>query len=164
MRRGRGSILRLLSLAAVLAAAGCPRRPPPPEARPAKPTEPAPVESAVSDVATGGSWQDGAESGVYRVVVRSGGRRNLRSDVVVQWLRWDQHAEQPIETKSVRVTELGRGGIIVTASRIDEEDGRTVIKLPIANAVTGAPGEARIWPVGIGRYRVKIKWATDRAD
>ena len=25
-------------------------------------------------------------------------------------------------------------------------------------------GEARIWPVGIGRYRVKIKWATDRAD
>jgi hypothetical protein len=59
----------------------------------------------------------------------------------------------------VRIEELARGGIVVTASRVDEEDGKTVVKLGLANAVTGNAGEARIWPDGVGRYRAKVKWA-----
>jgi hypothetical protein len=119
------------------------------------------VDSAVSDVATGGSWEEGGKSGPIRVVVRSGGRRNLKSEVVLQWLRWDDRAEQPIEVKSVPITELSRGGIIVTASRVDEEDGRPVVKLSLANAVTGVSGEARVWPQGVGRYRAKLKWVNE---
>jgi hypothetical protein len=140
---------------------GCPRRPPPPTApSPRQPERaaPAPVDSAVSDVATGGSWQENGQSGPLRIVVRSGGRRNLRSEVVLQWLRWDDRAEQPIEVKSVVVTELSRGGILVTGSRLDQEDGRPVAKLSIANAVTGVAGEARVWPQGVGHYRAKLKW------
>jgi hypothetical protein len=149
----------------VLGATACPRRPPPPRepVRPAKPAPapPVPVETAVSDIATGGSWQENGQSGILRVVVRSGGRRILKSDVVVQWLRWDSNAEQPIEVKSVPITELGRGGIIVTAARVDQEEGKTVIKLDVANAVTGVAGEARVWPLGVGRYRAKLKWVNE---
>ncbi len=119
---------------------------------------PAPVDVAVSDIATGGSWEEGGQSGTIRVVVRSGGRRNLKSEVVLQWLRWDDTSEQPIEVKSMPITEVSRGGIIVTASRVDEEEGRPVVKLSVANAVTGVSGEARVWPQGVGRYRAKLKW------
>jgi len=151
-------------LACVLGGAvGCPRKPAPPSPPAHAPEHagPAPVDSAVSDVATGGSWEEGGKSGPIRVVVRSGGRRNLKSEVVLQWLRWDDRAEQPIEVKSVPITELSRGGIIVTASRVDEEDGRPVVKLSLANAVTGVSGEARVWPQGVGRYRAKLKWVNE---
>ena len=107
--------------------------------------------------------EEGGRSGVFRVVVRSGGRRNMRSEVVLQWLKWDNRAEQPIEVKSATITELSRGGIIVTATRIEQENGRTFVKLGIANAVTGAAGEARVWPLALGRYRAKLKW-TDKPD
>ncbi len=139
---------------------GCrPRRPPPsPPAPPPARVEPAPVDEAVSDVATGGSWEEGGRSGVFRVVVRSGGRRNMRSDVILQWLRWDDRAEQPVEVKSVTIREVSRGGVIVTGTRFDQENGRSMAKLSVANAVTGAAGEARVWPLGVGRYRAKLKW------
>jgi hypothetical protein len=148
-------------LGLVVLLSACPRSPrrPPPGARPAPPV----VDSAVSDVASGGSWHEGDLSGLFRVVVRSGGRKTMRSEVVVQWLRWDDRAEQPIEVRSVAVSELGRGGIIVTATRIEQEDGRPVIRLSIANAVTGVAGEARVWPTAVGRYRVKIKWLDEAA-
>jgi hypothetical protein len=135
--------------------------PPAPTAKQAPAAEPK-VETAVSDVATGGSWQDGGQSGVYRIVVRSGGRRNLRSEVVLQWLKWDDRSEQPIEVRSAVVRELSRGGIIVTGTRIDQEEGRAVAKLSVANAVTGVAGEARVWPQGLGRYRAKVKWKGER--
>ena len=140
---------------------GCHRRhppPPPPAPPPPARVEPAPVDEAVSDVATGGSWEEGGRSGIFRVVVRSGGRRNMRSDVMLQWLRWDDRAEQPVPVKSVTITELSRGGVIVTGTRFDQENGRPMAKLSIANAVTGAAGEARVWPLGVGRYRAKLKW------
>jgi hypothetical protein len=150
-------------LACVLASAvGCARKPaPPPSPHVPEHAGPAPVDSAVSDVATGGSWEEGGKSGPIRVVVRSGGRRNMKSEVVLQWLRWDDRSEQPIEVKSVPITELSRGGIMVTASRIDEEEGRPVVKLSLANVVTGIEGEARVWPQGVGRYRAKLKWVNE---
>ena len=48
---------------------------------------------------------------------------------------------------------------MVTATRIEDEEGRTVVRLTLANAVTGVAGEARVWPAGVGRYRAKLKWA-----
>src|SRR5215470_16661897 len=130
MRRFRGvggtRVVAGLLVAIVVVGNGC-RRPAPREpVRPAKPAPaaPVPVETAISDIATGGSWEENGQSGILRVVVRSDGRRNMRSDVALQWLRWDDKVEQPIEVKSVPITELGRGGIIVTASRIDVEEGR----------------------------------------
>jgi hypothetical protein len=153
-------------LACLLAGlAGCPRRvPQKPVAvvAPEPPQQAKDVDAAVSDVATGGAWEENGQSGILRVVVRSGGRRNLRSDVVLQWLRWDDRSEQPVEVKSVPITELRRGGIMVTASRIDDEGGRTVVKLALANAVSGVAGEARVWPESVGRYRAKLKWANAR--
>ena len=158
----RARRLGLVLACALAGITGCPRRAPkPPIAVPApEPSQRAKdVDAAVSDVATGGTWQEGGQSGVIRVVVRTGGRRNLGSAVVLQWLRWDDKAEEPIEVKSVPVTEFARGGIMVTATRIDAEDGRPVVKLGLANAVSGVSGEARVWPGGVGHYRAKIKWA-----
>jgi len=161
------SARRLLAALLVLVLVGpfaChrPRPAPPPTAKPAAPAAQPRVDSAVSDVATGGSWEEGGQSGVYRIVVRSGGRRNLRSEVVLQWLKWDDRSEQPIEVRSAVVRELSRGGIIVTGTRIDQEEGRAVAKLSVANAVTGVAGEARVWPQGLGRYRAKVKWKGER--
>ena len=158
MRSSRS--LSALLVCVLAGSVGCPRRPPPRPAPPPPPAhvEPAPVDEAVSDVATGGSWEEAGRSGVFRLVVRSGGRRNLRSDVVLQWLRWDDRAEQPVEVKSVIIRELSRGGVIVTATRIEQEDGRPLVKLSVANAVTGKSGEARVYPLGVGRYRAKLKW------
>jgi hypothetical protein len=144
----------VLVVTALLAA--CPRQPrrePPPA-----PARPGPVDAGVSDVATGGSWEAGGTSGVYRVVVRGGGRRSLRSDVALQWLRWDAGKDEPVLVKSVPVTEFAQGGVLVTASRIDQEEGRTVVRLSLANAVTGTIGEARIWPEAPGLYRARLKW------
>jgi hypothetical protein len=159
MRSSRRLLAALLLLVLVgpLACRHPKPAPLPPVAKPTAPSEPK-VETAVSDVATGGSWQEGGQSGVYRIVVRSGGRRNLRSEVVLQWLKWDDRSEQPIEVRSAVVRELSRGGIIVTATRIDQEEGRTVAKLSVANATTGGAGEARVWPQRLGRYRAKLKW------
>jgi len=160
MRSSR-RILTALLLSVLVGPLAChrpPRPAPPPTARPAAPTAEPKVDVAVSDVATGGSWQEGGQSGVYRLVVRSGGRRNMRSEVVLQWLKWDDRSERPIEVRSAVVRELSRGGVIVTATRIDQEEGRTVAKLSVANAVTGVAGEARVWPQGLGRYRAKVKW------
>ncbi len=159
---------RRIVLAAVvglsLSVVACPRRPPPApppvRARPT-PTEPAQVETAVSDVATGGKWEEGGQSGILRVVVRSGGRRNLKSEVLLEWLRWDDNAEQPIPVKSVKIPELSRGGIIVTGTRIEQDEGHAVIRLDLANAVTGVAGEARLWPQAVGRYRSKVKWVNE---
>jgi hypothetical protein len=97
MRSSARPLLALVLLVLV-GPIGCPRRHPPPPRPAAKPEPPAPapVDSSVSDVATGGSWQEGGRSGVFRVVVRSGGRRNLRSEVVLQWLEWSNRAEQPV--------------------------------------------------------------------
>jgi hypothetical protein len=163
MRSFRRILAALLVLVAGLSA--CRRPTPAPPAPTAKPTATATepkVETSVSDVATGGSWQEGGQSGVYRIVVRSGGRRSLRSEVVLQWLKWDDRAEQPIEVRSAVIRELSRGGVIVTATRLDQEEGRAVAKLSIANAVTGVAGEARVWPQAIGRYRAKVKWKGER--
>ena len=164
MRSSRRLVTALLVLVLV-GPFGC-RHPrpaaPPPTAKPTAPAAEPKVETSVSDVATGGSWQEVGQSGVYRIVVRSGGRRNLRSEVVLQWLKWDDRSEQPIEVRSAVVRELSRGGIIVTATRIDQEEGRTVAKLGVANAVTGVAGEARVWPQGLGRYRAKVKWKGER--
>ena len=93
--------------------------------------------------------------------MRSGGRRNLRSEVLLEGLRWDDTAEQPGPVKSVKIPELSRGGIIVTATRIEQEEGRTVVRLDLANAVTGVAGEARLWPQAVGRYRSKVKWVNE---
>jgi hypothetical protein len=168
MRRGVwrvvGSPVALVVVLSI-AAAGCPRRPPPapPPVRSARPTPsaPTPVETAVSDVATGGSWEENGQSGILRVVVRSGGRRDLRSDVTLEWLRWDDKVEQPIEVKSVKIPELSRGGIMVTGTRIEQDEGHAVVRLDLANAVTGIAGEARIWPQSVGRYRSKVKWVNE---
>jgi hypothetical protein len=162
MRPGARTLAVVVACATTLLAA-CPRRPreAPQVERPPERPGPTPVDAAVSDVATGGSWEQNGQSGVIRVVVRSGGRRDMRSDVVLQWLRWDAKAEQPIEVRSVPISGLRRGGIIVTATRIDDEDGRTVVKISIANAVTGVGGEARIWPLSVGRYRAKLKWVNE---
>jgi hypothetical protein len=142
----------------VLLAAACARRPAP---RPVPPASPPPqqVATAVSDVATGGSWEEGGRSGVHRVIVRSAGRRDLRSEVELQWLVWSPGADQPAPVRGVPVAELSRGGIVVTNSRIEEDDGKAVVRLGIANAVTGVTGEARIWPTAVGMYRVRVKWA-----
>jgi hypothetical protein len=118
----------------------------------------------VSDIATGGSWEENGQSGIIRVVVRSGGKRDLRSDVRLEWLRWQAGAEQPVEVRSVKVVELSRGGIIVTGTRIEQEEGRSVVRLDVANAVTGVAGEARIWPQAVGRYRAKLKWRGESTD
>jgi hypothetical protein len=162
MRVSSRPLLALLLLVLVVPLA-CRRPAPPPRPAP-KPAPPAParVDAAVSDVATGGSWEQGGRSGVFRVVVRSGGRRNLRSEVVLQWLEWTNRSEQPVEVKSVVIRELSRGGVIVTGTRIDREDGRTLVKIGVANAVTGAAGEARVWPLRLGRYRAKLKWIDAR--
>src|SRR5262247_1487092 len=110
-RTNRAARIACLALVVVaIALAGCRRRRPPelPSAPP-KPPAPTAVETGISDVATGGDWESGGRSGTYRVVVRGGGRRALRSDVLLQWLAWDARSEQPIEVSSVRVTELSRG-------------------------------------------------------
>lgn len=164
--RSSQRLLAALLASVLVGPLACQRRPAPaprpPVARPpaptAAPTAEPKVDVAVSDVATGGSWQEGGQSGVYRLVVRSGGRRNIGSEVVLQWLKWDNRSEQPIEVSSAVVREISRGGILVTATRIDQEDGRTVGKVSVANAVTGAAGEARVWPQGLGQYRAKLKW------
>jgi hypothetical protein len=160
-RRGERAAIAILTTLLAVGVAGCPRRQqpaaPPRVTRP-EPSGPSPVETSVSDVATGGSWEENGQSGILRVVVRSGGRRILRTDVTLQWLRWDDRAEQPIEVRSRKIVELSRGGIIVTGTRIEQEQGRTVVRLDIANAVTGIAGEARVWPQGVGRYRTKLKW------
>jgi len=165
MRSSR-RVLTALLVSVLVGPLACHRPPRPaptsPTARPAAPTAEPKVDVAVSDVATGGSWQEGGQSGVYRLVVRSGGRRNMRSEVVLQWLKWDDRSEQPIEVRSAVVRELSRGGIIVTATRIDQEEGRAVAKVSVANAVTGVAGEARVWPQGLGRYRAKLKWKGER--
>src|SRR5689334_1545162 len=90
-----GRVVAGVLVAIVLAGSGCRRPAPPREVRPAKPAPPAPVpvETAISDIATGGSWEENGQSGILRVVVRSGGRRNMRSDVALQWLRWDDKVE-----------------------------------------------------------------------
>jgi len=163
MRSSRRLLAALLALVLVGPFA-CHRprpAPPPPTAKSPAPTAEPKVDVAVSDVATGGSWQDGGQSGVYRIVVRSGGRRNLRSEVVLQWLKWDDRSEQPIEVRSAVVSELSRGGIIVTGTRIEQEESRPVVRLDLANAVTGIAGEARIWPQAVGRYRAKLKWVNE---
>ena len=155
---------RLLVVTATLVfLAGCAHRPAAPPREPEGPArEPENVDAAISDVASGGSWEEGGHSGIYRVVVRSAGRHTPKSDVVLEWLRWDDHSEQPVEERRVHVTEVTRGGIVVTSSKLAEDDGRTVVKLDLANPLTGAAGEARIWPVSLGRYRAKLKWAEDR--
>jgi len=147
-------------LAVLVLAAACARRPAPRPATPSQPPPPQQVETTVSDVATGGSWDQGGRSGVYRVVVRSAGRRDLHSQVELQWLVWGAGADQPTPVRGVPIAELSRGGIVVTNSRIEEDDGKTVVRLGIANAVTAVTGEARIWPTAVGAYRVRVKWAT----
>jgi len=160
---------RLVTVASLVLAAtfftGCPRRSvePPPAPRPqAGPARPAPVDEGISDVATGGSWEADGMAGIFRIIVRSGGRRSLRSDVTLQWLRWDSGKDEPVLVKSVSVSEFAQGGVLVTASRIDDDDdGRAVVRLSVANAVTGTMGEGRIWPAEPGHYRAKIKWLTE---
>lgn len=151
-------LIPVVLLLGLSACAPRPRWEEPPPPRAPRPASPPPVDLAVSDVATGGSWQEGKRSGPLRVVVRSGGRNTMRSEVVLQWLRWDDRTDHPIEVRSVPIREVRRNGIIVTNARIEQDDGRPVVRLSLANAITGAVGEARVWPTRLGRYRVKIKW------
>src|SRR5262245_48827329 len=108
MRRTEGSgrrALVTLAVVLVLSLASCRSRPPqqvPPPAGPPRAQEPTAIETGVSDVATGGSWEAGGKSGIYRVVVRSSGERAGRSDVSLQWLAWEARSEKPVEIRSVR--------------------------------------------------------------
>jgi hypothetical protein len=150
MRSSR-RVLTALLLSVLVGPLAC-HRPPrpaptPPTARPAAPTAEPKVDVAVSDVATGGSWQEGGQSGVYRIVVRSGGRRNLRSEVVLSGSSGTT-AGAAGSRSAARSSASSRGGIIVTATRIDQEEGRAVAKVSVANAVTGV-GRARVWPQGL---------------
>jgi hypothetical protein len=158
--------VRRVALLALLAVVTACHRAPRPAPTAAPPPPKVSVDESISDVATGGSWQEEGSSGRYRVVVRGGGRHDVQSTVVLQWLRWDEHGEAPVEVKSVRVAEVSRGGIAVTNSRIDVEDGHTVVRMNLVNPLTGAAGEARVWPQGVGKYRAKVKWAenTDKAQ
>jgi hypothetical protein len=62
--------------------------------------EPVPIESDVTAVVTGGYWSSGALNGVYRVVVRTGGREHTISSAQIDWIA--ESANQDGETRVVQ--------------------------------------------------------------
>jgi hypothetical protein len=58
--------------------------------------EPMAISADVSTVVTGGSWSSGSLSGVYRVVVRTGGREHVVSSAQIDWIADSGgHDEEP---------------------------------------------------------------------
>lgn len=63
------------------------------------------VPALVTDVHSGGGWQDGAERGIYRaVVVPTPGDGSAQ--VFVQWIAVKQDGAEPIVFKSVAIKEI----------------------------------------------------------
>ncbi len=65
---------------------------------------PVAISSDVSDVVSGGQWSSGSPSGIYRVVVRTGGWEHVVSQAQIDWIADPTERDQlPPVVKSVVV-------------------------------------------------------------
>jgi len=65
------------------------------------------ISADIAAVVTGGSWSSGAINGVYRVVVRTGGREHTISSVQVDWIaESNSHDGEPRVVQS-RIANTG---------------------------------------------------------
>ena len=84
------------------------------------------IPGNVEDVSMGGNWEDGDQSGAYRIVVTRGGLDRITARLFVQWIAYSDAGEATV-ANSMEITELGELGVdIVNLSSESDEQGLSV--------------------------------------
>jgi hypothetical protein len=98
------------------------------------------IPGSVEDVRIGGSWEDGGQSGAYRILVaRSGGER-ITARLFVQWIAYGDSGEATVRD-SIEITELAEMGVdIADFTAESDADGLSVFVETVGEG--GVPEEA----------------------
>lgn len=84
------------------------------------------IPGSIEDVRVGGSWENGARSGAYRIVVTRSGGDPATARLFVQWLAYGENGESVVD-KSVEITELADLGLdIIDYISESDSDGLSV--------------------------------------
>lgn len=137
-------------------------------ARAASPAEIAagvPVE--IPQILTGGFWEEGDNSGIYRViVVTAGSGENLFIEVFIQWLKIEENGPKPEIIKTIPLNEVNEkkfGNAFVFLQGGKEEDE---VILVVSSYNPETDNEQQVWiEVGTpGNYKMVAPQNPDAAS
>ncbi|UCE56667.1 MAG: hypothetical protein JSV31_14835 [Desulfobacterales bacterium] len=63
----------------------------------------------ISDIATGGLWDEGENYGTWRLIVRNLGWEHTRSFLYLQWLKTDDENKKVVELITIPIPEFNTG-------------------------------------------------------
>ena len=115
----------------------------------------------VSQVVTGGRWQEGGHEGQYRMVASCGGWEHVRCEFFLQWVQDpEDQGKSPIVIATVPVPEINNRMPYMAKLEITERAVTPcIITVSTANEVEDTPYVIAITPTGIGKYAIKSKGA-----
>lgn len=67
------------------------------------------VDTMISDIATGGLWDEGENYGTWRLIVRNLGWEHTRSFLYLQWLKTDDENKKVVELITIPIPEFNTG-------------------------------------------------------
>jgi len=111
------------------------------------------VDTAISDIATGGLWQQGSSYGNWRLIVRNLGWEHTRSFLYLQWLKIDEGKKEVRELLTIPIREFNTG------------DWRNIQKVEYQNnsfliyyEIRGQEGanKATVEPALPGEYKINL--------
>ncbi len=90
----------------------------PDQQRSSVPSEVRLLDSQVSQVATGGFWEENNQAGNFRLIVRSVGREHVSTEVYAQWIMYEESVEK---TRTIPIEPLNNSFLIVRSVVFSED-------------------------------------------
>ena len=112
------------------------------------------LNTTISEVATGGFWEQKQTYGTWRLVVRDLGWEHTRSFLYLQWLKTDDKNKNEIELKTVPIPEFNSANWH-NVSNIEYKNGTFVISYMVRGEEV--PQFAIIQPNLPGKYKIIMK-------
>ena len=111
------------------------------------------VDTTISDIATGGLWEEGTSYGNWRLVVRNLGWEHTRSFLYLQWLKTDDENKEIVELYTMPIREFNTGNWR-NIHKIEYKDNGFFVYY--TNRGQDGVSKSRIEPDVPGKYKIVL--------
>lgn len=114
------------------------------------------LDPAISQVVTGGTWEEDDMSGYYRVVVRTHcSPEHCFDQAYIQWIEIASRESAPREGRTVHVTEAGDFAVVSKVEFLVGSDGAAAIQFELVNTYSMESAKLCVRPAYPGSYQTK---------
>ena len=109
------------------------------------------VDTAISEICTGGFWEKSDNYGYWRLIVRNVGWELTRSYLYLQWLKIDENDKQVLEFKTMPISEFNSGKWM-NVQKVEYKNDAFQIQYIMRNH--DGFGKAELKPELPGKYKI----------